>query len=56
MVSRIPFLSGGRYYYKKFRSTVISDIWPEVLFFTLVAVSEYNFYYYQAMELKLINP
>ena len=42
MVAGLSFLSGGRYYYKKFRSTVISDIWPEVLFFSLVAVSEQN--------------
>ena len=41
MMPGISLFSVGRYYYKMFRSTVISDIWPEVLFFTLVAVSEY---------------
>ncbi|KAI0088883.1 UPF0187-domain-containing protein [Irpex rosettiformis] len=32
-------LSHGHRFYQKFRSTVISDIWPEVLVFTLVAVA-----------------
>lgn len=29
-------------YRNKFRATVVSDIWPEVLFFTAVACSEYR--------------
>ncbi|KZS89278.1 hypothetical protein SISNIDRAFT_417158 [Sistotremastrum niveocremeum HHB9708] len=30
-------LLAGQWTAKKFRSTVINDIWPEVLFFTLIA-------------------
>ncbi|PSR71403.1 hypothetical protein PHLCEN_2v12670 [Hermanssonia centrifuga] len=37
MVAENPLFAGGRYY-KKFKATVINDIWPEVLFFTLVGV------------------
>lgn len=30
---------------KKFRATVINDIWPEVLFFTLVGASAWTFHF-----------
>lgn len=40
---------------KKFQSTVINDIWPEVIFFTLVASSAYSILnhpvYYDDIEL-----
>ena len=40
MVSKNPlFLTWTA---KKFQSTVINDIWPEVIFFTLVATSMYS--------------
>ncbi|KAI0088809.1 UPF0187-domain-containing protein [Irpex rosettiformis] len=35
MVAANPLFAGG-HYYKKFQATVINDIWPEVLFFSLV--------------------
>jgi len=35
MVAANPLFAGGKFY-KKFKATVINDIWPEVLFFTLV--------------------
>lgn len=41
MVAANPLFVGGGYY-KKFKATVVNDIWPEVLFFTLVGCSEYN--------------
>lgn len=31
----------GKWTVKKFNATVMNDIWPEVLFFTSIAVSEY---------------
>lgn len=45
MVAQNPLLSGnsgGKRWslIKKFNATVINDIWPETLFFTLVATSE----------------
>ena len=39
MVATNPLFAGG-HYYKKFKATVVNDIWPEVLFFSLVATSE----------------
>lgn len=36
MVATNPLFAGGPFY-KKFKATVINDIWPEVLFFSLVA-------------------
>ena len=38
MVSSNP-LFRGKWNARKFQATVINDIWPEVLFFTLVATS-----------------
>ncbi|KAI0337625.1 UPF0187-domain-containing protein [Trametopsis cervina] len=35
MVATNPLFAGGSYY-KKFKATVVNDIWPEVLFFSLV--------------------
>ena len=40
MVSSNPLYRGG-ITRKKIEATVINDIWPEVLFFTLVATSNY---------------
>ena len=40
MVSANP-LFRGTWTARKFQATVINDIWPEVLFFTLIATSEY---------------
>ena len=40
MVAANPLFAGGTSVYKKFKATVINDIWPEVLFFTAVAASE----------------
>ncbi|EEB87197.1 hypothetical protein MPER_15554, partial [Moniliophthora perniciosa FA553] len=37
MVSSNPLFRGGMSIRKKFAATVINDIWPEVVFFTLVA-------------------
>ena len=39
MVAANPLFAGG-HFYKKFKATFINDIWPEVLFFTLIALSE----------------
>ena len=39
MVAANPLFAGGSYY-KKFQATVINDIWPEVLFFSLVGTSK----------------
>jgi ion channel-forming bestrophin family protein len=39
MVAANPLFAGGSYY-KKFKATIINDIWPEVLFFTAVGASE----------------
>ena len=39
MVAANPLFAGGSYY-KKFKATVINDIWPEVLFFAAIATSE----------------
>ncbi|KAI0684547.1 UPF0187-domain-containing protein [Cytidiella melzeri] len=36
MVAANPLFAGGSYY-KKFKATVVNDIWPEVLFFVLIA-------------------
>lgn len=41
MVSTNPVFAGGLWSVKKFQATVINDIWPEVIFFTLVGTSEY---------------
>lgn len=40
MVAANPLFQGGSFY-KKFQATVINDIWPEVLFFSLVGTSEF---------------
>ena len=40
MVSANPLFRGG-FTFKKFEATVINSIWPEILFFTLVATSKY---------------
>lgn len=40
MVASNPLFVGG-HFYRKFKATVVNDIWPEVLFFTLVATSAY---------------
>ncbi|KAK1216438.1 hypothetical protein PQX77_020935 [Marasmius sp. AFHP31] len=37
MVASNPLFRGGMSVKKKFASTVINDIWPEMIFFTLVA-------------------
>lgn len=39
MVARNP-LFAGRWTAKKFQATVINDIWPEVIFFSLIATSK----------------
>ena len=39
MVAQNPLWSGS-WGVKRFNATVINDIWPEVVFFTLVATSE----------------
>lgn len=39
MVATNPLFAGG-HFYKKFQATVVNDIWPEVLFFCLVGMSE----------------
>ncbi|ESK86251.1 UPF0187-domain-containing protein [Moniliophthora roreri MCA 2997] len=41
MVSSNPLFRGGMSIRKKFAATVINDIWPEVVFFTLVATMVY---------------
>ena len=41
MVAANPLFVGGNVS-RKFRATVVNDIWPEVLFFTLVATSEWH--------------
>ena len=41
MVAKNPLFVGWSL--KKFKATVINDIWPEVLFFTLIALSKYIF-------------
>jgi len=33
----------AKYLFKKYKGTVIDDIWPELFFFTGVAVSELHF-------------
>ena len=38
MVAQNPLFVGWSL--KKFKATVVNDIWPEVLFFSLVAASE----------------
>ncbi|KAJ3519224.1 hypothetical protein NM688_g9332 [Phlebia brevispora] len=35
MVAENPLFSGGSYY-KKFKATIVNDIWPEVTFFTAI--------------------
>ncbi|KAI0076497.1 UPF0187-domain-containing protein [Panus rudis PR-1116 ss-1] len=37
MVAENPLFTGSIWSTKKFRATIINDIWPEVLFFTLIA-------------------
>jgi hypothetical protein len=32
-----------KHFFKKYKATVIDDIWPELIFFTGVAVSELHF-------------
>ena len=39
MVAQNPLFAGWSL--RKFKATVINDIWPEVLFFTGVAASEF---------------
>ena len=39
MVAQNPLFTGWSL--KKFKATVINDIWPEVLFFSLVGTSEF---------------
>lgn len=34
----------GKFLFKKYKATVIDDIWPELIFFTGVAVSELHFW------------
>lgn len=38
MVATNPLFAGG-HFYKKFKATVINDIWPEVLFFSAIGAS-----------------
>jgi len=33
-----------KFLFKKYKATVIDDIWPELIFFTGVAVSELHFW------------
>ncbi len=44
MVNGNPLFRGG-WTVRKFQATVINDIWPGCLFFTLVATSLYSFLY-----------
>lgn len=40
MVAANPLFVGG-HWSKKFQATVVNDIWPEVLFFSLVGLSAF---------------
>jgi putative membrane protein len=41
MVAQNPLFQGSLSW-KKLQATVLNDVWPEVLFFTLVAISKYS--------------